>query len=207
MRYSLPVLILFAYRATIAQDQPHFFIPVVGDGQKLREVVAANDGAIGMDARKVAGGFKVAKVAPAGPAEKSGIRVDDVITAIDGNSVARIAQAEFYRLLAKKPGDTIQVSYMRNGHQGQLAVAVDSRGQVADIAGGLISIPLMNNMFGASLQGAEYVNPNPGVQMPVFGTNSPNQMSPLQMLQYASPNSYSDSSPQHLPPPFVGPGR
>jgi membrane-associated protease RseP (regulator of RpoE activity) len=114
----------------VAQDQPHYFTPIAGDGQRLRGSAGINEGAIGVDARKTDGGYKVGTVTPAGPAQKSGIQIGDVITSLDGNSLASTTQADFYRLLAKKPGEPIQVSYIRNGQPGQIAIAVESRAKV-----------------------------------------------------------------------------
>ena len=130
MRYSLFVLILLAHGVALAQEQPHYFTPIPGEGQNLRGSIAANEGAVGVATKKVDGGFKVAATTPAGPAEKSGLQIGDVITVVDGNSVTGFGQADFYRLLAKKPGETVQIGYVRNGQQSQVTVSVESRGQV-----------------------------------------------------------------------------
>ena len=59
MRNSLPLLILLAYQAAVGQ--------VAGDGQILRGAAARSESAIGMDAKKVKGGSKVATVIAASP--------------------------------------------------------------------------------------------------------------------------------------------
>src|SRR6266478_1413620 len=129
MRQFLLALTMFASGA-VAQEPPHYFTPIAGDGQKLRGAAAINEGAIGLDAQRTDGGFKVTVVGPATPAEKSGIHIGDLITGIDEKPVAGVGQADFYRLLNKKPGEALQVSYVRSGQQLQIAVAVESRVKV-----------------------------------------------------------------------------
>lgn len=87
--------------------------------------MAGSEGAIGFDARKMDGGFKVVTVLPGGPAEKSGLQIGDVIRSIDGKPVTSVGQADFYGYLNKKPGDMLQVLFVRNGKEAQAAIPVD----------------------------------------------------------------------------------
>jgi len=103
---QLILALTFLATGAIAQEPLHYFTPIPGEGQSLRGAAAINDGAIGLNAKKSDGGYKIADVIPASPAEKSGIHIGDLITAIDEKPVAGVGQADFYRLLNKKPGDS-----------------------------------------------------------------------------------------------------
>jgi len=59
-------------------------------------------------------GVLVAGVVPGGPADSAGISAGDLITAIDGNSIASPSSLSTY-LLTKKPGQTVTVTYMDQG--------------------------------------------------------------------------------------------
>lgn len=130
MRHFVLVTLLFACQAAIAQEQPRYLVPVAGESQKLAGSAAANDGAIGFDGRKTDAGFRVAGVTSGSPAQKSGILVGDVITSIDDKSVVGMTLADFAKLLTKRPGETVHISYVRGNQQFQVALLVDSRAKV-----------------------------------------------------------------------------
>jgi putative serine protease PepD len=60
------------------------------------------------------GGIYVSAVVPGGPADNAGLKQGDVITAIDGKPATNADQLAAITI-AKKPGDTVTVEYVRNG--------------------------------------------------------------------------------------------
>lgn len=67
-----------------------------------------------------AGGVEVLAVTPGGPAEQAGIRAGDVITAINDKSLATntrepVSDRVMNIMSNVNPGDTLSVSYLRNG--------------------------------------------------------------------------------------------
>jgi S1-C subfamily serine protease len=71
-------------------------------------------------------GVLVAEVTPNGPADKAGIKQDDIIIQIDGKAMTQSSD-----LLAsvrdKKPGDKVQVVLDRNGQQMTFTVTLEER--------------------------------------------------------------------------------
>jgi putative serine protease PepD len=59
-------------------------------------------------------GVYVEQVVPGAPADRAGIKQGDVITKVDGKSVPTLDDY-LMAILSKKPGDTVQVTYVRNG--------------------------------------------------------------------------------------------
>lgn len=54
-------------------------------------------------------------VTPFSPAGKAGLRQYDVIVALDGQEITTGAQLRKYLTLSRKPGDTVEVTYYRDG--------------------------------------------------------------------------------------------
>jgi S1-C subfamily serine protease len=81
---------------------------------------------IGITGNGTAAGVHVTEVRPEGPADQSGIQVDDLIEAIDGHAVTSFAD-----LLAEvdhhAPGDTVTLSVVRNGTRGDVKVQLAER--------------------------------------------------------------------------------
>lgn len=74
----------------------------------------------------VQNGALVSDVEPTGPAGQAGLQANDIITAINGTSLANgnsLRQA----LLGNKPGDTVQLSVLRNGQELNLSVTLGTR--------------------------------------------------------------------------------
>jgi S1-C subfamily serine protease len=62
----------------------------------------------------VRGGAGLREVTPGSPAERAGLRAEDVITAVDGTKVG--GYGELLRVLrSKSPGDTVSLSVLRDG--------------------------------------------------------------------------------------------
>jgi S1-C subfamily serine protease len=72
-------------------------------------------------------GVKVTEVTEGSPAEKSGLKTDDVITGIDGK---KVASGEDLRgvLGGKKPGDEVTVEVLRGEETVKLKVKLGRRG-------------------------------------------------------------------------------
>ena len=71
-------------------------------------------------------GFYVTAVAPGGPAEAAGLRAGDVITAIDGEPATdpnQLAAAT----LKKKPGETVKLTYVREGQTADAVVTLGAQ--------------------------------------------------------------------------------
>jgi putative serine protease PepD len=61
-------------------------------------------------------GVYVVAVVPGGPADRAGLRAGDIITELDGKPVTSAEDLQAVTL-TKKPGDTVKVTYVRNGSQ------------------------------------------------------------------------------------------
>jgi putative serine protease PepD len=70
-------------------------------------------------------GLVVTAVTPGGPAADAGLQAGDVITKLDGNP-AGSAEQLLELTLTRKPGDTVSISYEREGntHETQLTLAI-----------------------------------------------------------------------------------
>ncbi len=62
----------------------------------------------------VPGGLYVLAVTPGGPADSTGIRAGDVLTRVDGHPAMSSEQLTV-ATIGKQPGDTVQVTYQRDG--------------------------------------------------------------------------------------------
>jgi putative serine protease PepD len=71
-------------------------------------------------------GLFVEAVAPGGPAEQAGLRADDVITSIDGQQATSNIQLQELTL-TKKPGDTVVITYSRNGSSAKATVTLGTQ--------------------------------------------------------------------------------
>jgi len=92
--------------------------------QQLIDTGQANHPTFGLEARAIESstaaasgersGLYVTRVAPGGPAAQAGIRPGDIITLLDGAPATRVDQLTVLTL-TKKAGDTVAVTYTRNG--------------------------------------------------------------------------------------------
>jgi len=71
-------------------------------------------------------GLFVKSVVPGGPAAQAGIRPDDVITTIDGQPATTTTQLQEVTL-TKRPGDTVQLGYYRDGKQATATVTLGAQ--------------------------------------------------------------------------------
>src|SRR5262249_28725962 len=82
-------------------------------------ISAANAPALGIQGEPVEGGCQITAVFPGSGAEEAGLRIGDVVTAIDGVSVADIQQVAAV-LRRKRVGEQVMVEFIRAGemHRG-----------------------------------------------------------------------------------------
>ena len=74
----------------------------------------------------VAEGLLVTGIDPGGPSQAAGLRVGDIITTLDGQSV--VSTDELMSLtLSKKPGDTVKVGYVRDGKSATTTVTLGTQ--------------------------------------------------------------------------------
>jgi serine protease Do len=80
-------------------------------------------------------GVLVQTVRPDGPADKAGIKIGDVITAIDGRPI-KDGDDLVSEIASRRPGSTIRLGYLRDGKQVDTTVIIGDRDKVfADLAG------------------------------------------------------------------------
>ena len=72
-------------------------------------------------------GLYVTQVRTGGPASSAGLRVGDVITAIEGKP-ARSTDQLIALTLTKRAGDTVSLSYQRQGQSHDTTVTLGSQG-------------------------------------------------------------------------------
>ena len=65
----------------------------------------------------------VSKVMPSSPADKAGVRVDDVITQIDGQKIQSAGDVVDY-VSSQKVGSKVAVAYLRDGKPGKLQITL-----------------------------------------------------------------------------------
>jgi len=69
---------------------------------------------------------RVTQVRPGTPAAKAGLKAGDEITAVDGKQIAS-ADSLTGAISAKKPGDTVSITYTRNGKSQTVQVKLATR--------------------------------------------------------------------------------
>lgn len=112
------------------QQQPKYFTPVPIKGQRLMGSIAANDGAFGLGAKKVDGGFLVKSVAPGSPAERAGIQNGDTLITMDGKTLSGFSTLDFIEASKKNAGETLRLSYVRNGQKSEATSTLARRAEV-----------------------------------------------------------------------------
>jgi hypothetical protein len=87
-------------------------------------------GLVGMGTKDAANGAEVGVLTPGGPAERAGVRVGDVITAVNGTPTPNAtAQTDAVRSLA--PGQTARLSILRGGQRMTIMVVGGAGGNAA----------------------------------------------------------------------------
>jgi len=98
-----------------------------GNGEDDDMPITANKAMLGViTEKKAATGVTVKTVAKGTPADKSGIKTGDIITAIDKQTINE--PAELFEAIGKhQPGDKITVTYIRNLKKNSVIVILDER--------------------------------------------------------------------------------
>jgi S1-C subfamily serine protease/photosystem II stability/assembly factor-like uncharacterized protein len=78
-------------------------------------------------------GVKILQVTPDGPASKSGLQANDVVTKFDGND-AKSWEEIIGIIGSKKAGDKIKISYVRNGETKELELLLEDRPAIPGVA-------------------------------------------------------------------------
>jgi len=80
-------------------------------------------------------GVLVQEVQPGGPAEKSGLKPGDIITAIDGRQI-KDGDDLVNEIASRRPGSSVRLGYLRDGKQADATVTIGDRDKVfADLTG------------------------------------------------------------------------
>ena len=90
---------------------------------RFDEMRHRNGRTLGIVAAAAEGGVLVLEVEPDSPAERASLRAQDVITALDGQRVAS-ATAIAEALRAVRPGQTVEVMFLRQGRRGKTTVVL-----------------------------------------------------------------------------------
>ena len=78
-------------------------------------------------------GVLVQQVQPGGPADKAGLKAEDIITTIDGRAI-KDGDDLVNEIASRKPGSTIRLGYVRDGKQEDTTVTIGDRDKVfADV--------------------------------------------------------------------------
>jgi putative serine protease PepD len=81
---------------------------------------------LGVGIASASGGVRLTEVRSGTPAEKAGLQVGDVVTAVDGKPITN-ASALSSAIDAKQPGDTVTLKYTRGGDERSVTVKLAER--------------------------------------------------------------------------------
>jgi putative serine protease PepD len=81
---------------------------------------------LGVAIQTASNGVRLTEVRSGTPAERAGLQVGDVITAIDGKAITNAAQLSS-AIDAKQPGDRVTLTYERNGQTKTVSVTLGER--------------------------------------------------------------------------------
>ena len=113
--FAIPVNMVRAVAAGIIQHGKPVRPWLGASGQNVTQDIAES---LGMHTPS---GVLVTKLYPESPAEAAGLRVSDVVVAIDGKPVSD-AETLRYRIATTPVGDTAQLTVLRQGHTREVAV-------------------------------------------------------------------------------------
>ncbi len=107
------------------------FDQLVKNGKVSRGYIAVTLGNVTPDAAPMLGlkdshGSVIGSVSKGGPGEKAGLKAGDIITSVDGKSVAD-ANETTMAVVAHQPGDTISLGIVRNGNPETIKVTLGQR--------------------------------------------------------------------------------
>lgn len=107
-----------------------FAIPVDQSKIIAEEIIATGEATFpiigaSLDVQDAGPGALVAEVVPGGPADEAGIRAGDRIVRLNGQVVLS-SEELIVGIRSQRPGDTVEVTYERNGQQTTVAVVTES---------------------------------------------------------------------------------
>ena len=78
---------------------------------------------------KFTNGVLVQQVVPGGPADKAGLKADDVIVSIDGRPI-KDGDDLVTEIAGRRPGSTARIGYLRDGKQADTTVTIEDRDKI-----------------------------------------------------------------------------
>jgi serine protease Do len=131
-------------------------------------------------------GVLVSSVAKGGPAEQAGIKVGDIITAVDGKPI-KDGDDLVNIISARHPGSTAKIGYLRNGQQESATVTIQDRTKTVG------SLTGQNNAPNENGPGEEESGPD---KLGVTAVNLPQQLTSKGvhgvLIQAVKPGSFAD---------------
>lgn len=105
-----------------------FAIPI-DEAKRVADQLAAGQtpqrGAMGVSISQGSRGVFVAAISPGGPADKAGIRVNDIVLKIDDTEI-KSETALISKIRSHKPGDSVNVTFQRGDQTSTVAVTLTS---------------------------------------------------------------------------------
>ena len=96
-----------------ALDDPHSAYLTAEEMRRLRDDTQGEFGGVGIYILTTDKGVEVARPIEGTPAQRAGIRAGDVITAVEGQSIAKLSIDDVVKLLRGKPGSSVTVTILR----------------------------------------------------------------------------------------------
>ncbi|HLO97140.1 MAG TPA: S41 family peptidase [Fimbriimonas sp.] len=113
--------------ASLGDPHSNFFVPKVNS--EFRDLTQGKFFGVGARLMPDPLGVKVVSVFRDGPAEKAGIKAQDIVVAVDGKDVAGMASDDIVLLIKGEEGTTVRIKVLRPGAQAPIEFAI-KRGQV-----------------------------------------------------------------------------
>src|SRR5262249_18376615 len=108
---GLPTVLLGRIGVDFSRKSPNVVFAIV-DSEKIGTGLPPSNAYLGVNGAEATGGIRLTAVTPNGPAEKAGLKADDVVLTLDGKPVATM-QALTEALQPRKVGDKVRIAYQR----------------------------------------------------------------------------------------------
>jgi len=93
---------------------------IIREGEASYPIIGAS-----LDVQSQQRGATIGALVANGPAEQAGLAEGDVVVAIDADSV-RTAEELIVAIRSRQPGDTVELTYLRDGQKSSVTVTLDS---------------------------------------------------------------------------------